>query len=503
MCGLVGFINNEKAHVPNLANCISQLLYIDMFRGDDATGFAGILKGDQSKYMMYKRALRAPDFLETKGWEKAYKKIQDMKYFIGHNRKATVGDSWLDANAHPFHQNNIILAHNGSLKNEYQLMTNWRDKVGTDSELLALMLNTQTPEELLPKVNGAFALTWYDSRDKTMNFVRNDERPFHMATIKGKNLLIWASEHDMLEYVITRNNLEAESIDTLVDGWHVKITDDVREWDETAIEFYTPPVTRGHRAGGNSSYPDTGGRQTTIHVRANSSVRTQNKLLAQHHLSPGQWVKFSYMNFTPYRSPGYKTGTLFGIPYGNNHIANCYIQCHNFDPTEFTMNCAFRGKVKRIVPDKHTDTPTIYLEDVEELPAVVDDSTRKSFLADVAGIKGYEDIAQPRLPIIYHEKEDSFTDLAEEPEEIRNIAGHSVSPGRKDKRRKYRGPDGNFFRLKDFRKLVSDGCMYCTGAIVASDSDGLLWTNDDRAICSSCAERHRNGEIDLSGYIKQ
>ena len=101
MCGLVGFINNEKTHVTGLANTITQLLYIDMFRGDDATGYAGILKKDLSKYMMYKRALKAPDFLETGGWGKAYKHINDMKYFIGHNRKATVGDSWLDANAHP------------------------------------------------------------------------------------------------------------------------------------------------------------------------------------------------------------------------------------------------------------------------------------------------------------------------------------------------------------------------------------------------------------------
>lgn len=55
MCGLVGFVNNEKNVVPKLDDVISQLLFIDMFRGEDATGFAGIFKDNHKNICCTKK----------------------------------------------------------------------------------------------------------------------------------------------------------------------------------------------------------------------------------------------------------------------------------------------------------------------------------------------------------------------------------------------------------------------------------------------------------------
>lgn len=501
MCGLVGFINNEKNVVAGLGNTMSQLLFIDMLRGQDATGYAGILKEDNTKHMHYKRALRSPDFLETQGWASAYKDINKIKYFIGHNRKATQGAAHLDWNAHPFHRNNIILAHNGSLRNEYNLQPRWNDICDTDSELLAHLLNKQTVEELIPKVNGAFALTWYDARDGTMNFIRNDERPLHMATIKDKNLMIWASEESMLQYVLERNNLEPETIESIVEGWHIKMKDDVRDWEETEIPLFKPPASRRtypNYESNRSDYPRKN-NGADINIRENQAVKSQNKLLSKYNLNVGQWIRFSYLAYNKYAYDNATTGQLNGIPMCNEKIAECYISCPSIDPTKFDMRYTFRGKITRMIDSVGGGHPTIQLAEVEEVKSDYDSGVAKAFAWD-SGIKVPKSTKSPI--ILPHDKSIDIPDK-DETEVIKNIAGKSVSPGEQSAKKKYRGPDGQFFRFKDFRKLVSDGCMHCGGPIVGSDAPRLLWTNDCRAICPECVAQHRAGAIDLSGNIQQ
>lgn len=450
--------------------------------------------------MLYKKAMRSPDFLATRGWANAYRNINDMRYFIGHNRKATQGAAHLDWNAHPFHQGNIILAHNGSLRNEYTLEPTWRTICDTDSELLAYLLNKQSPEELIPKINGAFALTWHDARDNSLNIIRNDERPLHLATIKGKNTLVWASELGMLKYVLARNGVELDgNIEVLNEGWHIKIKDDVRKYESTEIALYKAPVTNYNSKRTHpydyeeyNQYPRDRAN-TNINVRANSRAKEQNRLLAKYHLSPNQWVKFRYLSFDKYSTIGVNSGSLQGMAYGNRSLENCYVQANNFDPTKLDMEYCLRGKVSRIEQYTGDTHPTIFLKDVQEIKTAPDPGAKKSYLQDI-GVKSGA--------LVVLDRPDGTIPVSNV-DEIKKIAGKHVSPGVKDKYRIYRGPDGKFFRLKDFRKLVSDGCVHCTGNIVCNDADNILWTKDNRPVCPECVSKNNAGEIDLRGYIQQ
>jgi hypothetical protein len=55
-------------------------------------------------------------------------------------------------------------------------------------------------------VTGAWALTWYDKLDGTLNFLRNDKRPLYYCYSEDKCTIAWASELDMLSYALRRRN---------------------------------------------------------------------------------------------------------------------------------------------------------------------------------------------------------------------------------------------------------------------------------------------------------
>lgn len=52
--------------------------------------------------------------------------------------------------------------------------------------------------ETIPKLNGAFALTWYDKLDATVNLIRNNERTLFYAISNDRKTIAWASEAWMI-----------------------------------------------------------------------------------------------------------------------------------------------------------------------------------------------------------------------------------------------------------------------------------------------------------------
>ena len=114
---------------------------------------------------------------------------------IGHNRWATTG-SVNRVNAHPFDFPNIVGSHNGTLRQQ-SLLPDWT-KYEVDSENIFHSINEQGITKTAAKLNGAYALTWVNREDKTLNFLRNKERPLWTAgSVDGKTIF-WASEMWML-----------------------------------------------------------------------------------------------------------------------------------------------------------------------------------------------------------------------------------------------------------------------------------------------------------------
>lgn len=194
MCGLVGCagllgVAHEKA--------LSQLLIIDQLRGTHSVGLLGV---NYNKEWTLSHSTQNPaSALQTAEFKDTMKGVNRL--FIGHNRYATQGKVNV-ANAHPFHYGDIIGAHNGTLVSEALLPVK---KHEVDSQNLYDSLNTAgSIEELSPRIEGAFALTWYDMKDEKLHICRNDERELFYTFTKDKKAVFWASEAIMLEFILGR-----------------------------------------------------------------------------------------------------------------------------------------------------------------------------------------------------------------------------------------------------------------------------------------------------------
>jgi glutamine phosphoribosylpyrophosphate amidotransferase len=199
MCGLVGIAGNLfKSDV----DVFNEMLIADTFRGIHSTGVAAV-----SVNKAY-----APSILKSTvpGWEfvtenSRYKDVVDntAHILIGHNRHATVGGI-TKSNAHPFYVNDSIVgAHNGTLTNRLKIHD--QSSFGTDSEAALNMMAVKSELETLQTIQGAWAFVWYNYTTNTLNFTRNSQRTLAIARSKNMTRLAWASEGDMLRWVLGRD----------------------------------------------------------------------------------------------------------------------------------------------------------------------------------------------------------------------------------------------------------------------------------------------------------
>ena len=69
-------------------------------------------------------------------------------------------------------------------------------------------MNNNGVEDTIAKLNGAFALTWYDRENETMNMIRNTERTLYTVMSKDRKTMFWASEDWMLIVALRRAGIE-------------------------------------------------------------------------------------------------------------------------------------------------------------------------------------------------------------------------------------------------------------------------------------------------------
>lgn len=201
MCGLVGTAGNLAAKDEAT---MKRLLLMDFFRGQESTGIAALRMNGDVK--LAKLASHPLDLFEMPKFKEALNGAQSS-VFLGHNRAATRG-AVNTYNAHPFECGHIVGAHNGTLKfsNYRQLEDKLGEMFAVDSQAIFAAIEQFGAEETVKMLEegkdyqeGAWALTWINKNEGTINFLRNKHRPLWYAFTDDHSQIFWASEWQMID----------------------------------------------------------------------------------------------------------------------------------------------------------------------------------------------------------------------------------------------------------------------------------------------------------------
>lgn len=238
MCGLVG-VAGDIAKID--IDVFNQLLFADTLRGQDSTGVAGINMAGDIDWI--KRVGIATDLQDNRGYDRVVNTRQ--KVLIGHNRYGTQGAK-SNANAHPFECGDVVGAHNGTIPWDAKNKLPQASSFGTDSEAIFNSINEQGIEKTLGLLHGAWALTYWDSRDDTLNFIRNKERPLYYAFNTAHTTIFWASEEGLLHWILGRNGIKYDKPTLLIEDTLLSFTIPafMKAFDEPRRQRITgaPPV---------------------------------------------------------------------------------------------------------------------------------------------------------------------------------------------------------------------------------------------------------------------
>lgn len=212
MCGICAVFSDSWS--PQETKIFESLLLVSVTRGEHSTG---LLRVDTNgKYTTYKTLDESPVMLYSD--DTADEIIRENKKavgLIGHCRHATKGQVTLD-NAHPFDTKNVVGVHNGTILQSFSNS----DKYGTDSEALYNLISERGLESALSEVaypSSAYALLYYDKKQKRIVHTRNSQRPLWISFFFGGRSMIMASEIWMIDFVKRRCKLNLNTNGLLKD----------------------------------------------------------------------------------------------------------------------------------------------------------------------------------------------------------------------------------------------------------------------------------------------
>lgn len=266
MCGIVGIISKRKSGFTNSdQEMFRKLLVLDgEFRGLDSTG---VFQVQSNRQAFITKAACIPSLLfYTQQWKSFNERMYSgSRVVIGHNRKSTMGAT-NSANAHPFHEDNIILVHNGTLHNHGKLAKD----VEVDSHAVCKAFAAGEAEKVLPTIDGAFAFVWWDIQRDRLFAVRNKERP--LALVETDDNVYIASEPWMVYAFLQRDHVPREKI---------KITElppgELFEFDVFSGQgSYKSTTIELAKEVQRYPFPGTSGQGTTTYMRTPSTTATGN-----------------------------------------------------------------------------------------------------------------------------------------------------------------------------------------------------------------------------------
>ena len=203
MCGIVSVIQKNWNATINYSagRMFKQMLFADALRGTDGTGMFWM---DTKKNQVLYNKVPKPS------WE-AIPQLSELNtlsgvsnWVVGHNRKSTMGVHTYE-NTHPFHEDHIVLVHNGTLSNQWELEKE-TGKCAVDSQVITKLLAKNKPKQALEKLEGAYALVWYNTNESKLYYARNKERPLWL--VESDQYYFLVSEAELAHWIAARNDIE-------------------------------------------------------------------------------------------------------------------------------------------------------------------------------------------------------------------------------------------------------------------------------------------------------
>ena len=243
MCGIVACINKNprRGYTHKSLEVFSTLLLLDTLRGKDSTGvYAVDANGNVS---IAKDIVTGGEFTKSKEYQEIHRKMYQNGFaLVGHNRAATRGVV-TDTNAHPFwYEDKVVLVHNGTFVGDHKKHAD----VEVDSEALAHLLGqheVDQVEDVFNKINAAYACVWYDTRDTSINIIRNEQRPLHW--FDAGDCYFVSSEKQILMFALARNDIKFKHDDIymLVHDTQTKLKMDDNKVDLFNIDINIKPYS--------------------------------------------------------------------------------------------------------------------------------------------------------------------------------------------------------------------------------------------------------------------
>lgn len=523
MCGIVGLLTAETTTKGWLdrRKFMEQALIIDTLRGDDSTGVfyqghegighAGWLKTVEDGY----------DFVHNPKFQALAKDMEKYWFMVGHNRAATVGEVNVQG-AHPFQEGPITLVHNGTLRSTWSLPKSLAqlDGVEVDSHALCHNLAEVGPshdelKEVIEKIDGAFTLVWHDARDGSLNIIRNDERPLHIAQSGNQDTLYFASEAMQLSWLDARLRLGLRDIMYPEPGVHLKWVQgslvpevasfDVRPRYNRYAGYDRAPY--GGQSGYLYDYEDDADYEAWWQAQRGGKPRPpaqDNRVLvggrrreipqrSQELLLRERLVPADRLLFTPMALHEKKAGFVCVV----GHLDSCGLPAVLYHTESSVAKAAFdrRWLVRPVsinMVDPERNQPIVVCKLVTSVGAKGDEVWHAALPpeAEDSTSSGSEDGASYTdvCPLCHSTDADDCN-----MECLRSSPGHEIGG--------IRGPFNRYYSLEQWKALHEEGCAFCSDPVYPEDAKDMMWYDDEYPLCPTCTLDQRWADDDLKSDL--